>query len=104
MGCGKYKYWQKYTAVTVFLTFLSVYSHDSESGHYLGKVWDNNINGPLGEHIFLITCYSNHFLKWNMENDIWIYHIVLFLFGFHLEFNLISKGSVVVATVDSWKF
>jgi hypothetical protein len=39
-----------------------------------------------------------------MENDIWIYHIVLFLFGFHLEFNLISKGSVVVATVDSWKF
>jgi hypothetical protein len=44
-----------------FLTFPSVYSHDSESGHYLGKVWDNNINGPLGEHIFLITFYNNHF-------------------------------------------
>ena len=33
-----------------------------------------------------------------MENDIWIYHIVPFLFGFHLEFYLISKGSVAVAT------
>ena len=29
----------------------------------LGKVWDNNINGPLGEHTFLITFYSNqHFV------------------------------------------